>query len=98
MFGQQLKSPLFKSLQNSIEIGELSTSQRRGITNHIHKGSIINQYDIKKKRLETYYINKRGLQDIHKTIINENQSGFIKERNISYHIRLNDDGTRFADS
>ena len=37
------------------------------------------------------------LQKIIKTIIHENQSGFIKGRNISSHIRLIDDIIRFAD-
>ena len=37
------------------------------------------------------------LQKIIKTIIHENQSGFIKGRNISSHIRLIDDIVRFAD-
>ena len=63
MFCQKLKLPLFKSLQNLIEIGELSTSQRRGIINLIHKGNNTNRYELKKP--EAHYINKRGLQDIH---------------------------------
>ena len=96
IFWQKLKLPLFKSLQNSIEIGELSTSQRRGIINLIHKGNNTNQYELKNWRPITltnvdYKIFTKllavRLQKIIKTIIHENQSGFIKGRNISSHIR-----------
>ena len=106
MFWQKLKLPLFKSLQNSIEIGELSTSQRRGIINLIHKGNNTNRYELKNWRPITltnvdYKIFTKllavRLQKIIKTIIHENQSGFIKGRNISSHIRLIDDIIRFAD-
>ena len=49
-----------------MDIGELSTSQKRGIINLIHKGNYTNRCELKK--LEAHYINKRGLQDIHKIV------------------------------
>ena len=50
MYWRQPKLPLFKSLQNSIEIGELSTSQRRRINNLIHIGNNISGYELKNYR------------------------------------------------
>ena len=106
MFWQKLKLPLFKALQNSIEIGESSTSQRRGIINLIHKGNNTNRYKLNYWRpitltnvdykIFTKFLAVR-LPKIIKTIIYENHSGFIKGRNISSHIRLIDYIIRFAD-
>ena len=106
MFWQKLKLPLFKSLQNSIEIAESSTSRRRTIFNLI-KEILPTDMNFKKNwrpitltdvdyKIVTKLLPVR-LQKIIKTKIHENQSGFIKGRNISSHIRLIDDIILFTD-
>ena len=106
MFWRQFKFPLFKSLQNSIEIVELSTSQRRGIVNFIHKGNTSDRYEFKSWRpiiltnvdykIFTKLLAVR-LQKTIKAIIHENQSALMKGRNMSSHLRLIDDVMCFAD-
>ena len=92
--------PLYGSFTQSIEKGQLSTSQRRGIITLINKGkdtareNIINWRPITLTNVDYKILTKllaRRLQGVIKKIVHENQSGFIKGRNITTHIRLLDD-------
>lgn len=99
-FWYKLKAPLFQSFQHSFKTGQLSTSQKRGVINLIHKGKELSKSNLKNWRPITitntdYKILSKCLasriQKIITSIINPNQSGFIKGRNISHHIRNIDD-------
>ena len=102
VFWKSLKMPLYDSFTQSIEQGQLSTSQRRGIITLIHKGkdtarekSPITLTNVDYKILTKLLA--RRLQGVIKKIVHENQSGFIKGRNITTHIRLLDDIIKYAD-
>ena len=103
---KSLKMPLFDSFTQSIEQGQLSTSQRRGIITLIHKGkdtareNINNWRPITLTNVDYKILTKllaRRLHGVIKKIVHETQSGFFKGRNISTHIRLLDDLIKYAD-
>ena len=107
VFWKSLKRPLYDSFTQSIEQGQLSTSQRRGIITLIHKGkdtareNINNWRPITLTNVDYKILTKlldRRLQGVIKKIMLENQSGFIKGRNITTHIRLLDDLIKYADN
>ena len=107
VFWKSLKMPLYDSFTQSIEQGQLSTSQRRGIITLIHKGkdpareNINNWRPITVTNVDYKILTKllaRRLQGVMKKIVHENQSGFIKGRNITTHIRLLDDLIKYADN
>ena len=91
---------LYESLLESISTGELTTSQKRGIITLIPKGNNLPRSDVNCYRpitlTSTDYriitkILANRLQKVVGKIINTNQSGFLKGRNISDQIRLIDD-------
>ena len=102
-FWPQIKDPLFNSFKSALSSKSLSTSQRRGILSLIHKGNNSDKNDLKNWRpislmnadykILTKLLALR-LQGIVQYLVNENQSGFIKGRNISHIIREIDDKKR----
>ena len=99
-FWEKLKLPLLRSLEDSIALGELSVTQKRGIISLIHKGKDLSRQEIKNWRPITltntdYKIFSKLLalriQKVIRNVIHENQTGFIKGRNIISHIRTLDD-------
>lgn len=100
VFWVKLQHPLLESLISSLNKGELSVSQKRGIITLIHKGSNLDSNNLSNWRpitlLNTDYkifskVIAIRLQPIIDSLININQKGFIKGRNISDLIRLIDD-------
>ena len=99
-FWEKLKIPFYESLIESINFGELTTSQRRGIITLIPKGSNLPRNDLNNwrpitltstdYRIITKVLASR-LQKVITSIIGSNQYGFIKGRNLSEQIRLIDD-------
>ena len=99
-FWKKLQQPFLDSLKSSLERGELSVSQRRGIITLIHKGHDLDKNELGNWRpitlLNTDYkifskVIALRLQSCIDTVIHTNQKGFIKGRNISDLIRLIDD-------
>jgi hypothetical protein len=99
-FWDKLKNPLLDSLKVSLEKGHLSYSQRKGIITLIHKGKGLEKNDLNNYRPITltntdYKIYAKTLairlQSVIRSIINEDQAGFIKGRHISTHLRFFDD-------
>ena len=99
-FWNKLKQPLFASIQYGLSIGELSTTQKRGVITLFHKGKHLRRDQLKNWRPITltntdYKIFSKTLairlQKSLPQLININQSGFMKNRSISDHIRTLDD-------
>lgn len=106
-FWEVLELPLYANFVESIAQGELSLSQRRGIISLLHKGKQLSKCDLNNYRPITltntdYKIYTKvlalRLQKVIKSIISEEQSGFIKGRTISTHIRLIDDIIKYANN
>ena len=106
VFWAKLKQPFFESLKFSIDRGELSTTQKRGVVTLFHKGKELRRDILKNWRPITltntdYKIYSKTLairlQSVLSHIIHLNQSGFLKGRNISDHIRTLDDIIVLAD-
>ena len=104
-FWHVLQKPFLECILESIEKGELSISQRRGIITLLHKGKELPKHDPNSYRPITvtncdYKILSKllamRLQGVLKSIIHENQAGFIKGRSISSQIRLIDDIIKYA--
>lgn len=100
VFWNVLKQPVFDSIMHSIDRGEMSTTQKRGIITLFHKGKDLRRDLLKNWRPITltntdYKIFSKVLamrmQQVLSLIINVNQSGFLKGRSISDHIRTLDD-------
>ena len=100
VFWSRLKKPFFESINYSLTVGELSTTQKRGIITLFHKGKELRRDILKNWRPITltntdYKIFSKMLairmQKVLSYIINLNQSGFLKGRSISDHIRTLDD-------
>ena len=100
VFWKKLQEPLLDSFRSSLDKGELSVSQRRGVITLLHKGIDLDRNDLGNWRpitlLNTDYkifskVIALRLQSTLDTLINFNQKGFIKGRNISDLIRLIDD-------
>ena len=103
VFWKSLKMPLYDSFTQSIEQG----SSLPGIIKLKHKGkdtareNINNWRPITLTNVDYKILTKllaRRLQGVIKKIVHENQSGFIKGRNITSHIRLLDDLIKYADN
>ena len=99
-FYLRIKYYLFDSLNESIRDGHLSTTQKMGVISLLHKGKDLRKDVIKNWRPITitncdYKILSKCLairiQLVLGKIIHHNQSGFMKGRNISEHIRIIDD-------
>ena len=97
-FWPKIKNIVFDSFNFSIERGELSTTQKRGIITVIHKGGDKNNLGNWRpiSLLNTDYklftkIIALRIQSVMDTIINPMQKGFLKGRNISEIIRIIDD-------
>ncbi len=99
-FWSKLKQPLFESIQFVVQVGELSSSQKRGVITLLHKGKHLKRDELKNWRPITltntdYKIFSKTLairlQSTLPDLININQSGFMKNRSISDHIRTIDD-------
>ena len=100
VFYSKIKVILFEALSKSIEEGSLGLSQRLGVVTLVHKGIDLSKEQIKNYRPITvtnsdYKILSKcialRLQSVLEQIINVNQSGFMRGRNISDHIRIIDD-------
>ena len=100
VFWGKLKTILFDSLNTSIDRGELSVSQKRGIFTLLHKGEDLDRNNLGNWRpislLNTDYkifskVIAMRLQSVIGTLIHINQKGFIKGRSISELIRIIDD-------
>ena len=100
VFWKKLQNPLLHSFKSSLDKGELSVSQKRGIITLIHKGKDLDRNDLGNWRpitlLNTDYkifskVIAQRIQPVIDSLINTNQKGFIKGRNISDLIRMIDD-------
>ena len=100
VFYSKIKVILFQALSKAIEDGTLGVSQKLGVISLIHKGKDLRKDEIKNYRPITvtncdYKILSKciamRLQTVLDKVINVNQSGFMKGRNISDHIRIIDD-------
>ena len=97
-FWPKIKDLVFNSFTSSIERGELSTTQKRGIITVLHKGGDRNNLGNWRPisllntdyKLFTKMIALR-IQSAMDIIINPEQKGFLKGRNISEIIRIIDD-------
>ncbi len=99
-FWNKLKQPFFESIQFAMQIGELSATQKRGVITLFHKGKHLKRDELKNWRPITltntdYKIFSKTLairlQSTLPGLIHINQSGFMKNRAISDHIRTIDD-------
>ena len=97
VFWKSLKRSLYDSFIQSLEKGQLSTIHGRGIITLINKGKDIGRENINNWRpitltnVDYKILTKllaRRLKGVIKKIVHENQSGFIKGRNITTHMRL----------
>ena len=100
MFYCKIKYILFDCFKECITRGELGMSQKLGVISLIHKGKDLRRDIIKNWRPITitntdYKIFSKciaiRLQSVLDKIIHPNQTGFMKGRNISDHIRCIDD-------
>lgn len=100
MFWNQIKSPLLDNFKLSFAKGELSYSQRKGIISQIHKGKGLDREDMNNWRPISltnvdYKILAKvlamRLSRVIKTLVSNDQKGFIKGRNISHILREIDD-------
>ena len=99
-FWVDIKYIVFESLMYAKQSKELSISQRKGIFTLIHKGKDLNKDEIKNWRpislmnvdykILTRVLAKR-LQNVVSEIVHENQSGFIRGRQITKVLRELDD-------
>ena len=106
VFFNKIRCLLFSSFQYCLSIGELGMSQRLGVVSLLHKGKELRRDLIKNWRpitiTNTDYkilskVLARRIQTVLDFIISPNQSGFMKGRNISDHIRLIDDAINLSD-
>lgn len=107
-FWDSVKTPLFASLTESIQNNTLSVSQRRAVITLLPKSNEAEALrDISQWRpislLTTDYklfskVLAMRLQTVIHKLINENQVGYIKGRNINDHIRLIDDMISYANT
>ena len=105
-FWESIKKPFFDSLMESIQERQLTVSQRRAVITLLPKSNDREQLrDISQWRpisLTTtcYKVFSKVLairmQSVIHKLINDNQVGYIKGRNINDHIRLIDDIINFA--
>ena len=107
VFYNKIKNPLFNSLKFSIENESLGISTRRSILSLLHKGNDLPKDDISNWRPISltntdYKIFSKclaiRLQKVLGNIINLNQSGFVKGRSMSDHIRIIDDFINLSNS
>ena len=106
VFYSKIKILLFECYCSAIDDGELATSQKLGVINLIHKGKDLRRDVVKNWRPITitncdYKIFSKcialRLQKVLDKIIDKNQTGFMKGRNITDHIRIIDDIINLAD-
>ena len=99
-FWEKLKGHFHKCLQYAVNSEKLSFSMRNGIIRLLHKGKDLDRQNLSNYRPITltntdYKIVTKVLalrmQKVIKTIINEDQAGFVKGRNIATHLRQIDD-------
>ena len=100
VFYNRIKYILFECFKKCIAIGELGMSQKLGVISLLHKGKDLRRDIIKNWRPITitntdYKIFSKCIairfQSVLDKIIHPNQTGFMKGRNISDHIRCIDD-------
>lgn len=105
MFWIKIKDLLVSSFSEAFQYGQLSISQRRGVITLIHKGKQLAKDEIGNWRPISltntdYKILAKALslcmQGVVKDVINEDQVGYIKGRNISTIIRVIDDTLEFV--
>ncbi len=104
-FWEQIKNLVLESLTSAFESSSLSALQRQGIITLFHKGKQLPRDELNNWRpitltntdykLITKVLANR-MQTVIKNIINENQVGYIKGRNISTIIRTIDDVIEFV--
>ena len=106
-FWDSLKTPLFKSINRSLDQKLLSLSQRRAILTLLPKSNDMDLKHISAWRpislTNTDYkiISKAfamRMQSVIGKLINENQVGYVKGRNINDHIRFIDDVISYVNS
>ena len=99
-FWGKLQRPFLDCLDESIKEGRLTFSQRRGTITLIHKGKNLDRNDLSNYRPITltntdYKIITKAmayrLQNVTQEVVDEDQVGFIRGRNIATHIRMIDD-------
>lgn len=100
LFWAKIGPAVYASFNRAFETGQLSQSQRRGIIIQLHKGKNLPRHLLDNWRGITltntdYKILAKALamrlQGVIKNVVNEDQVGYIKGRNISTIIRLIDD-------
>ena len=105
-FWHKIKGMVLGSVNAAFLSGEMSTSQKRAVITLIHKGKQLSREDLNNWRpisltntdykllAKTLAIR---LSSVVNNIINEDQVGFLRGRNVSTLIRLIDDTVRFLD-
>ncbi len=105
-FWVYIKDMVLKSINSALETGSLSTLQRQGIIILFHKGKQTSRNDLTNWRpitlTNTDYklitkVLARRMQAVIKSIIHENQVGYVRGRTISTIIRTIDDVIEFID-
>ena len=100
VFWEDIKNPLYNSFMHALNTGILSLSQRKGVLSLLYKGNDLDKESLKNWRpislVNSDYkiLTKLFAIRIKKVIadlVHENQTGFIKGRNISQTLRELDD-------
>jgi exonuclease III len=106
LFWTRINHMLVNSYKAAFTSGELSTTQRRGVLTLLHKGKELPREELDNWRpislTNTDYkilakVLAHRLQHVIKSIINENQVGYMKGRNIGTILRLIDDTINYMD-
>ena len=103
-FWEKLQLPLIKCILQSVDHGELPFSLKSGVITLIHKGKDLDRNNLSNYRPITltntdYKIFTKALalrlQKVITSVVNEDQVGFVKGRNIASHLRLFDDLSKY---
>lgn len=99
-FWHKIKKMLLDSLNTAFRVGELSHSQKIAVITLIHKGKQLSRDDLNNWRPISltnadYKLMAKALafrlSGVIQNLVSEDQVGFMKGRNSSYHVRLIDD-------
>jgi hypothetical protein len=85
------------SYNAAFNAGELSTTQRRGVITLVHKGNDTSRQKLDNWRPISKALAKR-MQVVVKSVISDNQVGYIKGRSISTILRVIDDAITYLDA
>ncbi len=106
-FWVKIKDILINSLNESFDKGKLSSTQRKGVICLLHKGKDLPREELGNWRPLSltnvdYKILAKVLairfRDVIEKLVNEDQAGFIKNRNASFILRAIDDVIEYTDS